>query len=309
MSDFNAEDYNISRHFYSEFYQITDHDGGPLTNIYLSYADRNMPVFGTVYLFHGYGGSPVEPCLKIPMLYALSRGFDVAALEGAALSATYSDKKDLSNMNLARQKYAIMRGLWFCSKNDRLCHDNKIAWGHSLSCRALSDMVAEHPFVRQYFGEVILNNPYFITPSRVEKLRNKLIKRDPSGSMWRTLVDKAATMYRIIENQKYSIPTCLRNLAVPLPQAWQYKPENIESLAAKMSDFVTDIRMTFVLGTADDMAEYNQNLKFYNGLKVTNKELISIDGADHSFENAIPQYNQVAHGIIDNIYTRCEKTK
>lgn len=309
MSNMTSGDFNIARHFYSEFYQIANRDGSPLTNIYLSYANREQPVFGTVYLFHGYGGSPVEPCMKIPMLHALSCGFDVAALEGAALSATYSPDKDLSNMNLARQKHAIIRGLRFCNKVPDLCNKYKIAWGHSLSCRALSDMVVESKFVRRYFSEIVLNNPYFITPSRVEKMRQKFIRRDPSGEMWRTFMDKTAVMSRVIENHKYSIPTNLRNLSVPLPKSWQYMPDHIELLAIKMSDYVKDMRMTFVLGTADDMAEYDQNVQFYNGLEVPDKELISIEGANHQFENDIAQYDKTTRYIMARIRERCEKVK
>ena len=84
----DEKDYNISKHFFANFHQITDDDNRPLTNIYWSKASSIEPACGCVYLIHGYGGSPIEPCMKVPMQAALKRGFDVVAVEGVDLSAT-----------------------------------------------------------------------------------------------------------------------------------------------------------------------------------------------------------------------------
>ncbi len=293
---------SIAKDFFEHSHQLVDEGGKPLTNIYWSHATGDMPAAGCVYLIHGYGGSPIEPCMKLPMMYGLGRGFDIVAIEGCALSATYGEKKEVGDMTLSRQKTAILQGLKFCAKEipDLATHYN-IGWAHSLSCRALSDLMVDSRFVREYFNEIILNNPYFMAPPKVVKMKQRLLKSDPTGGQWETLARRVAFMSRCIESRTYTIPTRLYNLAIPLPDKWRFNEQNFVALAKKMSHFVSRLRMYFVLGTADNMADYNQNLEFFRGLRVPAKQLVCIDGANHSFENALEEYATKSQEILESI--------
>ncbi len=304
----DCSDYNISRNFFAHYHQIGDENGHPLTNVYWSKAPREMPVFGSVYFIHGYGGSPVEPCLKLPMQYALSHGFNVIAIEGADLSATATPQKNISTMTLERQKRALDTGLQFCEKLEPLNRDYKVAWIHSISCRAMSDLMIDSPKIRHYFNEMVLNNPYFLPPPKVCMLREKMYKRDPSGQTWDILVHKVTTQIREIENRRFTIPTCLYNLSIPLPHKWEQKPQ-FEDLARRVSFFVKNIRLHFILGTEDNMADYQQNLRIFRGLDIPNKQIISIKGANHSFDNSPNLYMEFSGMVLDAIKSRCVNVK
>lgn len=301
-------EYNISKKFFLNFHQIKDVNDRPLSNIYWSPTNETERSYGCLYLIHGYGGSPVEPCMKIPMLTARAHGFDVVAIEGVDLSATAKQPKELKSMTLEQQKAALVQGLNFCSTIQNISHDYNIGWAHSISCRALSDLMVESIFVRNYFNEIVLNNPYLLPPPKVQTLRNTFMQRDPSGELWKNLAHKASTQMREIEQQQFKIPTCLYNLAIPLPPRWA-KKANFDFLARSLSHFVKQIRLHFILGTADDMADYNQNLKFFDGLRIPNKQLTSIQGANHAFENTLEQYSDFSKIILDKIRERLAKIK
>ena len=212
-------------------------------------------------------------------------------------------------MTLDRQKQAIEAGLCFCNTILNINHDYKVAWIHSISCRALSDLIIDSPQIRCYFDEVVLNNPYFMAPPKVQELQKKLMKRDPSGAMWQTLIRKASTQMRQIEHRPFQIPTCLYNLCIPLPPLWR-RFQTFEDLAKQVSRFVRKLRVHFVLGTEDTMADYNQNVKFFNGLTVPYKQVTSINGANHVFDNTEEKYQECARDLIDTIkLRRIGKTK
>lgn len=290
---------NIARTFFSECYQIRDESKRPMTNIFITHARCDKPVLGSIYFIHGYGGSPVEPCLKLPMQYALRSGFDVVAIEGIDLSATCGMDKDINTMTLERQKKALKFGLAFCRNNPDLSAGYKIAWAHSISCRALSDLVVDSTMVGKYFDEYVLNNPYFLAPPKVGIVREKFLRRDPTGKRWKDFLFRPLWQSRQIENLNFQIPTCLNNVWCPLPYEWRGADNNLALLARKMSHFVPMAKISFVLGTADDMADFHQNLQLYNGLKIPCKSLTCIEGGNHSFENALPDYEECARGIID----------
>lgn len=299
---------NISKEFFANYHQIQDAQQRPLTNIYWSRVPRSNPVYGTVYLVHGYGGSPVEPCMKVPMQKALAHGFDVVALEGVDLSATAGEQKQINAMTLERQKQALDAGLHFCHKIDNINHDYNIGWIHSISCRALSDLMIDSQYIRNYFHEIVLNNPYFLPPPKVQMLREKFMRRDPSGTSWNMLMHKVSTQMREIERHTFKIPTCLYNLCIPLPQQWT-KQMDYEELARRVSYLIgknpaTSLRLHFILGSADDMADYNQNVRFFHGLTIPHKRLVSIQGANHAFENALGQYSDYSQMIFDTIQER-----
>jgi len=260
-------------------------------------------VYGTVYLIHGYGGSPVEPVMKLPMQSALRNGFDVVAIEGVSLSATAGTDKQVNEMTLERQKMALGAGLLYCMTLPEINHDYNIGWVHSISCRALSDLIIASPEIRLYFNEIILNNPYFLPPPKVQVLREKIMQRDPTGASWDSLTHKVTTQMREIERHTFKIPTCLYNLCIPLPSMWSKKVK-FEDLAKCMSYFIKKLRIHFILGTADNMADYQQNMQFYNGLMIPNKQLVSIQGANHAFENALGTYSQFSNVILENIKSR-----
>ncbi|MDE5616126.1 MAG: alpha/beta hydrolase [Alphaproteobacteria bacterium] len=304
MSD--GKDSNISKSFFEHYHQINDGGSRPLTNIYWSRVPRSNPVYGTVYLIHGYGGSPVEPCMKVPMQKALEGGFDVVALEGVDLSATAGEQKQISAMTLARQKQALEAGLKFCQTIDNINHSYNIGWIHSISCRALSDLMIDSMEVRHYFNELVLNNPYFLPPPKVQILREKFMRRDPSGATWDTLVHKVTTQMREIEHHTFKIPTCLYNLYVPLPMQWT-KRLTFEKLARRVSYLITHrpksekLRLRFILGSADDMADFNQNMRFFKALTFPHKQVVAIDGANHAFENALTAYSDCTQDILASI--------
>lgn len=294
-----TSDINITQKYFDNFHGILDRDGNPLTNVYWSYTSDTLPIYGTLYVIHGYGGSPVEPCLKLPMQQAIADGFNVVAIEGVDLSATSGSAKNLNSMTLARQKQAIAAGLRYATTIADLNTSRKIAWAHSISCRALAELIVDDTDMRDYFSEVVLNNPYFLAPPKVENMRTKLMQKDPSGKTWEQLTHKSSNMERIIENHKFKIPTCLYNLCVPLPPIWQ--SASIKALTRIMARFVSKIRMYCVLGTSDNMADYQQNMTLIQNLHIPHKELISIPGANHSFENELDAYRRFTKSILDSI--------
>jgi len=293
---------NISREYFTEFNQITDRDGRPLVNIYWDARGNTGNDKMCLYMIHGYGGSPVEPCMKVPMQYARKHGYNIVAIEGVDMSATYGPVKDITTMTLPRQKQALSAGLKFCKRNPDLRASYNIAWVHSISCRALSDLVVDSPRLRNFFNEVVLNNPYFLPPPKVEQLRTRIMRRDPSGNTWREISRKSTVQTREIEGQMFKIPTCLYNLFIPVPARWiGVDNADLPAIAKKMATFVDKMHIHFVLGTADNMADYNQNMQFGCGLDIPNKEIISIQGANHSFENALDSYDQFSRVILDHI--------
>ena len=306
-------DNNISKGFFANYHQIQDEKARPLTNIYWSQVPRSNTVYGTVYLVHGYGGSPVEPCMKVPMQKALAHGFDVVALEGVDLSATAGQVKQINAMTLDRQKQALDAGLHFCRTLSTINHDYNIGWIHSISCRALSDLMIDSPEIRNYFNEIVLNNPYFLPPPKVQLLREKFMRRDPSGSSWEMLTHKVSTQMREIERHTFKIPTWLYTLCIPLPGTLT-KRADCEELARRVSYFIARnprmaLYLHFILGSADDMADYNQNVRFFHGLTIPNKQLVSIQGANHAFENALGQYSDYSQVILDTIRDRRKHKK
>lgn len=292
---------NIALSHFEKSYQIKDRRNRALANIYTSLADRCAPVFGTIYLIHGYGGSPVEPCMKIPAKLAHTAGFDVVAIEGIALSATSGTEKQLSSMTLARQKRVIARALQFCADIPELTQDYRISWTHSMSGRAIADLTVQNQTIQNYFNEHVLANPYFVPPARVWVLFEKMMRTDPTGRAWRALTRRASMQYRTIENVQYAFPACLYNLNVPLPQSWPITPNDV---AARMHPYISDNHITFLLGTADNMAEYAINVKYFDALPTANKNLVLVDGANHSFENEIDKLYDASRHIIDDIRTR-----
>lgn len=300
MSDMNMEHKNISLSYYDNSYQLRDSHGAALTNIYWS-RGRGDVSHGAIYLIHGYGGSPVEPCMKIPMEIARDAGFDVIAIEGVAMSATSGDEKHIDKMNLARQKQAMLQGMRFCEMLSGISHRYSVVWAHSISCRALSDLIVHNPDFSKIFHEIVLNNPYFVPPQKVQALYNKTMSRDPSGKLWREMILKPRIQTRQIDSVSYQVPTRLYNLVLPISYKLGGSNASIPQVASRMSDFIGDLRVSFILGSADDMAEYSQNVEIFNNLKTPNKELISIDGANHSFENALDVYRNNVAIIIDRI--------
>ena len=292
---------NITKRYFDNFQQLKDKNNRPLTNVYWSKTPVDFPSYGSIYLIHGYGGSPVEPCMKLPMQYAIQTGFDVVAIEGVDLSATATEPKNIEEMTLERQKQALLAGIEFCKTLDDINTSNKIAWVHSISCRALADLTVESPNVRDYFNEVVLNNPYFLAPPKVQKLHEKMMQKDPSGATWTALTKKSATMLREIERHTFKIPTCVYNLCIPLPPALSKLTTNYANLVRMMSHFVYRVHLLFILGTDDNMADYNQNRQLFNYLNVPHKQLVSINGANHSFENATSQYAEFARQIINGM--------
>lgn len=297
-------DDSLSKNFFEHSYQLRDMRQEPLTNVYWSCTDRASEVYGTVYFIHGYGGSPVEPCLKVPMMHALSSGFDVVALEGVDFSATCGNAKNIDNMTLMRQKKALRRGLAYCRRIPDLSHKNNIAWAHSMSCRALSDLMVDSVFVRNYFSSVVLNNPYMMAPDKVMQLKQRLVQVDPTGKKWNDFTQRTSVSSRNIESHSYQVPTRLRNLLIPLPPNWDIDVPDFKLLARRMSYFIGNLYVYFVLGTGDNMSDYNQNMQFFLGLKNDDKELVCINGANHSFENAIAEYERSSSWILETIKRR-----
>ncbi|MDR2413062.1 MAG: hypothetical protein LBD50_02515 [Rickettsiales bacterium] len=303
MPDNCQTEYNISKLFFKECHQIQDRRKKPLTNVYFLKANRENPVYGTVYLMHGYGGSPIEPCMKIPMMNALECGFDIVAIESIALSATSDMKKNLSDMNFARHKYALTKGLEYCGNNTGLASDYKVAWAHSMSCRALSDLSVHSEIIRGYFDELVMNNPYFLPPSKLQRSKQKCLEKDPSGRTWKILSHRPIIQTFHIEGKPYSIPANINNLEVPLPSDWKSDDYDLDlkNIADKASQFFRNLKIDFILGAEDDKAEYMMNKKLIDALNLKEKRVFTIDKAGHYFENGLEEYDAYSRLILNEI--------
>lgn len=308
MSDIDRSR-NILDNFFTERYNIFDKRKKPLTTVYFSYASSEKPVLGTVYLMHGYGGSPLEPFLKQTMITALNKGFDVVAIESVALSATSGTEKKLVDMNLSRHKHAIVKGLEACEANKKLCHEHKVAWVHSLSGRALSDLTIHFESVRNYFDEFVLNNPYFLSPKKLQNSKNKSFAKDPTGKSWYSLSWKQTLQKCFVEDIEYKVPASIRNFEIPLPRTWKLHEDNYNEITDRISEILNNPKITFILGTNDDKAEYGINRKLFQALKVADKQLVTIEGAGHYFENALEDYYSNTNIIFNNIISNLSPIK
>lgn len=300
---------NISLKFFEHFYQIKDKKDKELANIYTLYADKSKPVFGTVYLMHGYGGSPMEFCMKLPAQKALENGFDVVAIEGVALSATYTSNNNIIEMTLPRHETAIYKSLEYCKNNDKLCHDYKVAWAHSLSGRALADLIVENDFVRKYFNEYVMNNPYFLPPSKLTNLKKSMMERDSSGKFWNSVLHKLQTVKRIIDGVEYKIPASTYNFSVPLPQNLKHLINDIDGLVNTVAELVHDKPIQFILGKDDTQAEYAQNKSLFKALPTEHKSIHKIPGANHFFDSAPSGYIQCTEMVMSGIRNKLLNTK
>ena len=77
---------NVSFNYFQDYTPILDRSGNHISNVFST--NVGSLALGTFYFIHGYGGSPIEFALKIPMQQALAEGFNVVAIESLALSST-----------------------------------------------------------------------------------------------------------------------------------------------------------------------------------------------------------------------------
>lgn len=299
MSDVDRS-YNLSNADFRDVYRIRNRQNQSVANIYFKPAPSKVSCSGTIFFFHGYAGSPWEVCMKVPMMLANCQfNYNIVAVEGADLSVTSGTQKTLANMTLPRQRWAMLHALEACRDLPELNHSPKIAWAHSLSCRALVDLTIHSTTVREFFDRYVLVNPFFVPPRRVFDLYNRSMTKDPTGRLWHHMINKTIMMNRTIENVRYEFPSSLYNLWIPFPTAWNQTPYDV---AQKISPYIGDKDVFFLLGRQDTKAEYDTNVLYYEALTIPHKNLVVSEIADHSFENAVDDLRDKCNYIIHHIY-------
>ncbi|MDR0803771.1 MAG: hypothetical protein LBO08_01640 [Rickettsiales bacterium] len=299
----------------SQYFDETDavyniKTGDHLTNLYYSYTKNRAPI-GTVFFMHGFGGSPAEEFLLAAQQIALDIGFDIAAVEGVALSATSGEPKDINKMRLDHQRGALMRGILRAKNNHGLCQNYNIAWAHSISCRALSDLAMDSRFVSGFFDEFVLNNPYFITTTKLMKARARMMKRDPSGALWRNLADKVYMTRQDIAGKVFEVPNAPKCFDLPIPDVElsdiPLKTAYDISEKYNLGERCRGKHISFILGMDDTMAEYSINRRLIGGLKIPHKTIAVLDNADHAFQPNLRGYENFSEIILNQIKSRAVK--
>lgn len=280
--DRSSEEYNISKKYFQEYKPLFSRSGKHVTNFYVSYApDRAL---GTFYFIHGYGGSPVEFCLATPMKIALENGFNVVAIESVDLSATARPGMILEDMTLNNHKAGIFRGLVHAAQNPTIYNTYNVSFAHSLGGRAMSDLAIASPqFVRDFFDEDWLVNPYVLPQPRLHKLREAL----KAAGRWQTQY----TEKRTIEGAEYIIPACSKNLYIGLPpmtkrlkKQFDLSPEDLDGIAKNVSKHLSKEKIKVFLGKQDSKADFHQHYALFERLTVHDKLICAIEGADHYME-------------------------
>jgi hypothetical protein len=297
MSSTEPSSTNISTKFFDQSYQIKNQSNQHIANVFYSKTDRMSGPLGTLFTVHGYGGSPVEFCLKMPTERALANGFDVIACESVQLSATDGRPKSLSEMTLNNHRQAIFLALASAFLNKKIRKsDFRLIAAHSMGSRSICDLLMRSKLIQNYFDRYYVLNPFFLPPKRLQKAYSK-------PEVWSRICSLPQTENRIIEGNQYSVPTCTGNYYVDLPKEFGAGVSDINGITQLVSKSLADSHVAFVLGEKDlpSYDNYNMNVKIYDGMNIRNKELFVVPGADHYFENARTEFCETFSGIISSL--------
>jgi hypothetical protein len=252
---------------------------------------------GTLYTIHGYGGSPVEFCMKTPADLALENGFNVVALESIQLSATEGFPKLLSEMTLANHKAATFNALRYAIfAKDIPKTDFNIMAAHSMGARSLCDLSIRSKFIRNYFNRHCVLNPFFLPPKRLQEAYSK-------PEIWSRMCTIPKIETRKIEGDTYAIPTCTNNYYVDLPADFGASVQDIDKITKLVSSSLEDNHVSFILGGLDlpNYDNYKLNMNIYNNLNIPQKDLFVVPDADHYFENQKVQFYKTIGNIITSL--------
>lgn len=292
---------------YFDFCQeIPDKGGNTIAKVYIKNTDNSI---GNVYTFHGYWGSPIDMLLKTVRDVAIYCNFNAIAVEACAASATDDAPKTFNSLGLISQKLATARALAWCRDGGLI--DNElynVAWAYSRACRVISDLAVKSKdtkttvSVAKFFDEFVLCNPYFITPPKVlETIANMPPERLARISK----IPFKKT--RNIDGVDYTCRSYLGNLVQDLPTDWGVKTCDLQDVATVTYNQMQSIRtkpLTILLGSLDAEAEYEQNRTLADYLPFALKQVDTIVGAGHYFEEKPTQYR----GYVDGFFHTLQHT-
>ncbi len=284
---------NISSKYFDKTYNLKQKSGKSVANVFHSKSENSK---GVVYTIHGFGGSPIEPCLYNITEIARKNNFDVIAIETNCLSATDGIPKNNADMTLEHHKYALLKALLFCRKNKEFKSNNNIVFAHSMGARAISDLALAGNFVKNYFNKFYLLNPYFITPEKVAKIKN--------SPMWSRLNGKIQLEKKNFGGSEYKIEKSLSNYIVDIKENPVFKNgQDISEMAMLASHRWTEKPVTFILGAQDlpSYCNFNTNKMVAENFLSKNKDIVIIPEADHSFENKLSEYRDVLNNLFQKI--------
>lgn len=297
MSDVDRRKENIAEKFFGRPYQINNSKKQHIANVFVAKTDRMAGPLGTFYTVHGYGGSPVEFCLKTPTELALENGFNVIALESIQLSATDGTPKSLSEMTLNNHRAAVFNALMHTVFTKEIKKtDFNVATAHSMGARSICDLSMSSNFIRKYFDKRYALNSFFLPPKRLQKAYSK-------PEVWSRMCTIPQTEDRIIEGNTYTVPTCTNNYYVDLPKDFGACVADVEKITELVSYSLMNSHVAFVLGENDlpNYDNYKLNSTIYNNLTIPDKELFIVPGANHYFENEKVQFYKTFENIITSL--------
>ena len=279
----------------------------PLVNLYISYPQyaKYGPI-GTVVFMPGYGGSPLDTFVRRAQSVALLSGFNIVVIENIELSATSGIIHNAKDMNISKHRVALARGIREITKMSELGGGYNIAWPHSMSCRALTDIVLADPELKDYFCETVMINPYFITRPDVINMRRKMLKK--SEDLWNSAASRIKTQTRKIGKIEYSVPACIGNFFIPFhkklkqPTEISQVDEFVNSLDTTfgLSKKLKKTKVHFILGEQDDKSVFNLHYSMTHALPIQ-KQVYTIPGADHNFDNTESEYEDYVCMVFGKI--------
>ncbi|MBN1281494.1 MAG: hypothetical protein JW985_00805 [Alphaproteobacteria bacterium] len=268
-----------------------------LANLY--YLHKNPQSLGTIFGIHGHGGSPYDISLTTVAKQAPDFNFNFIMIESLAMSITYDNpiKGDFYKMNLSNHKKAIANALITAYKKDKSIYSGyNISVAHSMGGRAITDLILDSLFIREMFSEYTFVNPYFLSLQKLLEMIEKYKQKDPSGKKLKEFLERQKVKKRNINGRNFEYSICAADFNISLPDFLSVFCKDIHGLMGSISDKMQKCSnrktVNFMLGTADEEADWKQSELLFNELHFENciKYLYEITGGDHHLENSISNY-------------------
>ncbi|MDR1337892.1 MAG: hypothetical protein LBJ73_02595 [Rickettsiales bacterium] len=325
---------NISEKYFRECFQVCAHDTH-IANVFYSPSKQEKSKSRIFEADHGYGGSPVEHCLREALAIAQDHGFDIMAIECVPLSATDGSAKILANMKLVDLRMAIFHAIKSQFVKKRLANSVYHAvLLHSLATRARNDLNNDSHLVRRAGDEYVCIQPYLMTAPGLHERKAVVMSRDPSGGLWKNFSARQNSEVRIILDNQCNIPACAAyfDIDAQLPPEWlgAFSDYNLfvrnvikairqpdidifagnEGFISKVSEKLGQKKKTIVMGGKDKQENQIINKAMFSKLEQIKPDVYKtffVSGADHYFENKRAEYAnimcEVIYGMKDKV--RC----
>ena len=260
--------------------------------------------FGTICGIHGHAGWWNDVSLRVFADLAPEFGFNFYVIDGRELAIDRVSRKSPTDVKFRGHKLALGRSVQaikalYKSRGKNFRDGYNIAVGHSMGCRAWSDLGLESSTIRGLFAEYTFVNPYVLTSRRILDL----IERSPDPSSFLNRSGNKPKS-RKIDNVEFSYKINSANFNIPL--IGNTDARDIPAVANLVSGYLNnknqnDIILNFILGTADKEADWKQNKELFEKLPFTenkNKFIHEVAGGNHHMDNVVDLYRPVVKQVL-----------